>query len=98
MRTSTNHERAKIKGAPDYDEAAYWDNKFATGKDIGEWLNSGDILIDAALSESDHRPDPDATPRVLHLGPGISTLGTRLYKVFRGRGWSGSYIVVSVLR
>ncbi|EAW12390.1 uncharacterized protein ACLA_063580 [Aspergillus clavatus NRRL 1] len=93
MSTSAPRGRVRIKGAADYDEAAYWDTKFATGKDAGEWLNSGDILIDAALSELNRRPHPDATPRVLHLGPGISTLGTRLCELFQGRGWPGSCIV-----
>ncbi|GIK05433.1 hypothetical protein Aspvir_009543 [Aspergillus viridinutans] len=44
--TSTRTEYPKITGAPDYDDPAYWDVKFATGKDVGEWLNSGEILIE----------------------------------------------------
>jgi hypothetical protein len=94
---STRSEHPKATGAPDYDEPAYWDAKFATGKDVGEWLNSGEILIDTTLSELARRPQPDAVPRALHLGPGISKLGTKLCEAFRERNWPGSCIVVSSL-
>ncbi|RHZ64485.1 hypothetical protein CDV55_101747 [Aspergillus turcosus] len=90
---STQREHPKVTGAPDYDEPAYWDVKFATGKDVGEWLNSGEILIETTLSELERRPQPDATPRALHLGPGISKLGSKLCEAFGKRNWPGSCIV-----
>ncbi|KAF7157593.1 hypothetical protein CNMCM5623_001967 [Aspergillus felis] len=91
--TSTRREHPKITGAPDYDDPAYWDVKFATGKDVGEWLNSGEILIETTLSELEHRPQPEAIPRALHLGPGISKLGIKLCEAFHKRNWPGSCIV-----
>ncbi|GFF25045.1 hypothetical protein IFM46972_01262 [Aspergillus udagawae] len=91
--TSTRREHPQITGAPDYDDPAYWDVKFATGKDVGEWLNSGEILIETTLSELEHRPQPDAIPRALHLGPGISKLGIKLCETFHKRNWPGSCIV-----
>ncbi|KAF4260645.1 hypothetical protein KXV68_002128 [Aspergillus fumigatus] len=90
---STRREHPKVKGAPDYDDPTYWDVKFATGKDVGEWLNSGEILIETTLSELDHRPQSSAIPRALHLGPGISKLGVKLSEAFRQRNWPGSCIV-----
>lgn len=81
---------------PDYDLASFWDNKFATGQDIGEWLNPGDALRDAVLSDLDRREGTE-TPRVLHLGPGISKLGSKLCDAFRARGWMGRGIVVLAL-
>lgn len=94
---STRREHPKVKGAPDYDDPTYWDVKFATGKDVGEWLNSGEILIETTLSELDHRPQSSAIPRALHLGPGISKLGVKLSEAFRQRNWPGSCIVVRPL-
>lgn len=92
----------KITGAPDYDDAAFWDTKFATGQDVGEWLNSGEALVEAVLSDLERRPLPCIAgeakrPRVLHLGPGISKLGTKLRDAFVRRGWMGNGIVVSSL-
>ncbi|KAA8641984.1 hypothetical protein EYZ11_004261 [Aspergillus tanneri] len=88
-------KHTKIAGVPDYDDPSYWDNKFATGQDVGEWLNPGEALIDAALSDLQGRPlsASDAIPRVLHLGPGISKLGTKLRDAFVKQNWTGSYIV-----
>ncbi|KAL2010207.1 hypothetical protein VTN00DRAFT_6014 [Thermoascus crustaceus] len=85
--------KKKITGAPDYDDAAFWDTKFATGQDVGEWLNSGEGLIEAVLSDLERRPLPSGRPRVLHLGPGISKLGTKLRDAFVRRGWMGNGIV-----
>lgn len=93
----------RIKGAPDYDEASYWDTKFATGQDVGEWLNSGEVLVDAVTSDLERRYHPpegegeETRPRVLHLGPGISRLGQKLCDAFLRRGWMGNGIVVSFL-
>ncbi|OKL56830.1 hypothetical protein UA08_07723 [Talaromyces atroroseus] len=89
---SNNTPQKKVKGAPDYDDASYWDTKFVTGQDVGEWLNKGDVLLDAALTELERRyPSSHTTgndtpgnegyisgPRALHLGPGISALGIRI--------------------
>lgn len=86
----------KVTKAPDYDDPVYWDVKFSTGRDVGEWLNSGNALLDAVLAELDQRY-PGAkgvVPRVLHLGPGISKLGTRLQEAFTSREWLGSGIIV----
>lgn len=81
-------------GTPDYDDPHYWDAKFATGRDVGEWLNPGDSLIDAVLSDLDGRSWADTVPRVLHLGPGISKLGVKLRDAFTDRSWPGNGIVV----
>ncbi|PYH97620.1 hypothetical protein BO71DRAFT_346766 [Aspergillus ellipticus CBS 707.79] len=85
----------KLVGTPDYDDPAFWDTKFATGRDVGEWLNSGETLLDAVLSYLEGRPaiDAAATPRVLHLGPGISKLGAKLCDEFVKRSWTGDGIV-----
>jgi hypothetical protein len=105
---SKNTPQKKIKGAPDYDDASYWDTKFVTGQDVGEWLNKGDVLIDAAITELEQRyPSSNTTrsevsgtegnsfrPRALHLGPGISALGSKLCNAFVQRGWKGNDIVV----
>ena len=95
--SSKGGPRPKIKGAPDYDDPDYWDEKFAMGKDVGEWLESGDVLVEEALFDLENRSysAPDRGPRVLHLGPGISTLGTRLCEEFMSRCWLGQDIVVS---
>lgn len=109
----TNQPPEKVKGAPDYDDASYWDVKFATGQDVGEWLNAGDMLLDAAITELEQqqqqqsritstkeasgvesRTSTSINPRVLHLGPGISKLGSKLRDAFVRRGWNGSDIVV----
>lgn len=96
----------KVKGAPDYDDAAYWDTKFITGQDVGEWLNEGDLLIERAMAELETQyPSPLASegvlnegrgvsPRALHLGPGISAVGRKLCKAFEMKGWKGRDIVV----
>lgn len=95
----------KFKGAPDYDDAAYWDNKFVTGQGPGEWLNEGTMLIDAAIIELEKRysncnvaegisQKQASLPRALHLGPGISSLGDKLCDAFVRRDWRGSDIVV----
>lgn len=99
----------KIKGAPDYDDAAYWDTKFMTGQDVGEWLNEGDLLIERAIAALeiiyapifDHgdstKTEDLHTPSVLHLGPGISAVGSKLCKEFGQRGWKGNNILVCLL-
>ncbi|OJJ43960.1 hypothetical protein ASPZODRAFT_153944 [Penicilliopsis zonata CBS 506.65] len=89
--SSSRRTHTKITGAPDYDSPGYWDQKFATGQDVGEWLNPGDVLIEAAASDLDRRNV--SRPRALHLGPGISKLGTKLGECFAERGWLGSNIV-----
>lgn len=97
---ATIHSKnVKIKGAPDYDDAAFWDKKFVTGQDVGEWLNPGDVLLDAAISHLEQSQDlagesQRIRPRVLHLGPGISALGSKLCDAFVQRGWRGDGIVV----
>ncbi|KAL2867661.1 uncharacterized protein BJX67DRAFT_75861 [Aspergillus lucknowensis] len=87
--------RATQTGAPDYDDPSFWDTKFATGQDVGEWLNSGEILLDSVISFLEQLPvsERHTRPRVLHLGPGISKLGTRLRDAFVERGWGGNGIV-----
>lgn len=90
---------SKITGAPDYDSPEFWDHRFATGCDVGEWLNSGDVLIDTVLSDLHHRPhlySPGDAPRVLHLGPGISQLGQKLRDACLERHWFGNGILVSL--
>lgn len=89
--------RLKVKGAPDYDKPDYWDKKFARGQDVGEWLESGDMLLNTVLSDLEHRNSfaADTGPCVLHLGPGISELGSKLCEGFMERGWLGNGIVVS---
>jgi hypothetical protein len=94
-------ENVKIKGAPDYDDAEFWDKKFVTGQDVGEWLNPGDALLDAAISHLEQSQDLSGESqrirrRVLHLGPGISALGRKLCDAFVQRGWRGDSIVVCV--
>ena len=86
----------KVTKAPDYDDPVYWDVKFSTGRDVGEWLNSGNAMLDAVLAELDQRypGTKGVVPRVLHLGPGISKLGTRLQEAFTSREWLGSGILV----
>ncbi|CAK41668.1 hypothetical protein CBS115989_5662 [Aspergillus niger] len=81
----------KIAGTPDYDDPTFWDTKFATGRDVGEWLNSGEMLIDAVVSHLESRSATN--PRVLHLGPGISKLGIKLCDEFMKRNWAGNGIV-----
>ncbi|KAB8259426.1 hypothetical protein BDV32DRAFT_159341 [Aspergillus pseudonomiae] len=84
----------KIAGTADYDDPAFWDTKFATGQDVGEWLNPGENIVQAALSDLENRSfGPERSPRVLHLGPGISKLGTKLREAFVDRDWKGSGIV-----
>lgn len=90
----------KITGAPDYDDPEFWDDRFATGRDVGEWLNSGNALVDAVLSDLDHRvqlrlKSPGEAPRVLHLGPGVSQLGPKLRDACLDRRWAGNGILVS---
>ncbi|EED16176.1 conserved hypothetical protein [Talaromyces stipitatus ATCC 10500] len=103
MNTSPAHQKQNttkhkmVKGAPDYDDAAYWDKKFITGQDVGEWLNEGDLLIERAMAELESRDVKKdiipGGPRVLHLGPGISALGSKLCEAFESRGWKGCDIV-----
>jgi hypothetical protein len=53
-------------------------------------------LIDAVLAHLENRSDFDAqTPRVLHLGPGVSKLGSTLRDACVKRQWKGRGIVVS---
>lgn len=90
--------------APDYDDAAYWDAKFLNRRDVGEWLNEGDLLIERAVamlekqftSKTSEAGSYNVKPRALHLGPGISSLGDRLCLAFEKRGWTGYNIVVSL--
>ncbi|RAO72608.1 uncharacterized protein BHQ10_008620 [Talaromyces amestolkiae] len=103
--TKNHTTHKKVKGAPDYDDAAYWDTKFITGQDVGEWLNEGDLLIERAIAELETqfplivanenvvKEGRSATPRALHLGPGISAIGSKLCEAFEKRGWKGSGIV-----
>ncbi|KAE8368113.1 hypothetical protein BDV27DRAFT_168492 [Aspergillus caelatus] len=91
---SNGKTHTKIAGAPDYDDPIFWDQKFATGRDVGEWLNSGENLVQAVLSDLDNRSFvQEHAPRVLHLGPGISKLGAKLRDAFVDRNWKGSGIV-----
>ena len=93
---SRTHPR--IAGAPDYDSPGFWDVRFAKGQDVGEWLNSGEALLETALSELERRPGSQGeTPRVLHLGPGVSQLGSKLREAYLERSWRGNGIVVSRL-
>lgn len=87
----------KIAGAPDYDDPEFWDARFATGQDVGEWLNSGEILLDWVLSDLKCRSgrNEGESPRVLHLGPGVSQLGTKLRDAYVDQQWTGNGIVVS---
>ncbi|KAL3428535.1 hypothetical protein BDV09DRAFT_181953 [Aspergillus tetrazonus] len=89
--------RPRRTGAPDYDDPSFWDTRFATGQDVGEWLNPGEVLLDALLSFLGSEPAPTAaqpnTPKVLHLGPGISKLGSRVRDAFVARGWKANGIV-----
>ena len=88
---SVARTHTKIAGTPDYDDPQYWDTKFATGRDVGEWLNPGESLVDAVLCDLDSRSSFAAeTPRVVHLGPGISKLGLKLRDAFVERNWLGS--------
>ena len=92
----TERSQSNIKGAPDYDDPVFWDNKFATGQDVGEWLNTGDAVLEAVLEElKDRHRDNTVNPRVLHLGPGISKLGAKLQDASMSHGWHGNSIVVS---
>ncbi|GAM38644.1 hypothetical protein TCE0_033r09533 [Talaromyces pinophilus] len=108
MSTSSSHPTQnlkKVKGAPDYDDAAYWDTKFITGQDVGEWLNKGDLLIERAINELETQYNTPSigngsatlgqmgTPRALHLGPGISAVGSKLCEAFGRKGWKGCDIV-----
>lgn len=87
----------KTKGAPEYDEPEFWDARFATGADVGEWLNSGEALLEAVLRDLEDRPNVTTSkiPRVLHLGPGVSKLGCNLRDKCVEREWQGNGIVVS---
>lgn len=92
----TERPQFSKKGAPDYDNPEFWDKKFATGQDVGEWLNTGDAVLEAVLKELNARnQDNAASPRVLHLGPGVSKLGAKLQDASINHGWHGNNIVVS---
>lgn len=96
-----NRTHYKTTGAPDYDGPEFWDHRFATGSDVGEWLNSGHVLIDAVLSDLDQRAHLHSLgdfPRVLHMGPGVSHLGQKLRDAFLDRRWSANGILVSVAK
>ncbi|OOQ88656.1 hypothetical protein PEBR_13053 [Penicillium brasilianum] len=91
---ASHQTRARVTGAPDYDNPDFWDARFATGQDVGEWLNSGEALIEAVLADLENRSDFDAqTPRVLHIGPGVSKLGSKLRDACVQRQWKGRGIV-----
>lgn len=97
-RPSRGRTRSNVKGAPDYDDATYWDIKFMTGQDVGEWLNSGGVVLEAVLADLGDRyggSGMEIAPRALQLGPGISKLGTKLQEIFASRGWLSNGIVVS---
>ncbi|KAG2413027.1 hypothetical protein HFD88_010586 [Aspergillus terreus] len=90
----TGRTYRKTAGTPDYDDPIFWDKKFATGQDVGEWLNPGDVLIEAVISDLQSRPLREAKrPKVLHLGPGISKLGAKVRDSFVAQGWAGNGIV-----
>lgn len=86
------------KGAPEYDSAQFWDARFAEGRDVGEWLNSGEMVIATVMSELEGKQGHDEQRRVLHLGPGVSRLGEKLRDAFTQDGWRGSDIVVSLMQ
>ncbi|KAL4905538.1 hypothetical protein BDW74DRAFT_177906 [Aspergillus multicolor] len=94
-----DNARSRRTGAPDYDDPNFWDKKFATGQDVGEWLNPGEVLLDALVSFLENRSNAEAAssakaaPKVLHLGPGVSKLGSRVRDAFVKRRWRGSGIV-----
>ncbi|KAJ5718583.1 hypothetical protein N7488_004229 [Penicillium malachiteum] len=94
MAQSISRTHRKPKGAPDYDSPEFWDARFAAGADVGEWLNSGEALIDAVVSDLESRPViTGRQPRVLHLGPGVSELGLKLRDACLKRDWMGNGIV-----
>ncbi|KAF7717781.1 Uncharacterized protein PECH_007378 [Penicillium ucsense] len=90
---SSHRTHTKIPGAPDYDSPQFWDARFASGQDVGEWLNPGEPLIDAFVKDLDGRFAETGTPRTLHLGPGVSTLGYKIQDVYQQRGWMSWNIV-----
>ncbi|KAJ5256747.1 hypothetical protein N7478_012851 [Penicillium angulare] len=87
----------KVTGAPDYDTPEFWDARFAQGQDVGEWLNPGQVLIDEVLSNLENRSRTSSggqrKPHVLHLGPGVSQLGSKLREACLDRGWRANGIV-----
>ncbi|KAJ5894888.1 hypothetical protein N7495_006579 [Penicillium taxi] len=83
----------KVTGAPDYDDPKFWDVRFATGQDVGEWLNSGEVIIEAALASLECTGVESKRPRVLHLGPGLSQLGAKLRDACLDRQWMANGIV-----
>ncbi|KAL4894894.1 hypothetical protein BDV59DRAFT_175218 [Aspergillus ambiguus] len=90
----TGRTYKKLAGNPDYDDPTYWNKKFATGQDVGEWLNAGEPLIEAVISDLQSRPLKEPTrPKVLHLGPGVSKLGAKVRDSFVSQGWAGDGIV-----
>lgn len=95
LMTGFSRTHTKIAGAPDYHSPDFWDVRFATGQDVGEWLNSGEALLETALSELERRTG--RSPRVLHLGPGVSQLGQKLRAAYSEREWTGNSIVVRFL-
>lgn len=92
----TGRKSTKAKGAPDYDDAKFWNARFATGSEVNEWLNSGEAILEAVLSDLSNRPrvTTSRVPRVLHLGPGMSKLGCTLRDECVEREWQGNGIVV----
>ena len=94
MAQSTGRTHKKVTGAPDYDSPEFWDYRFATGGDVGEWLNSGERLIEEVVKDLASRP-VGGQPRVLHLGPGVSELGLKLRDACTERNWKSNGIVVS---
>ncbi|KAJ5184049.1 hypothetical protein N7492_001665 [Penicillium capsulatum] len=93
MAHTATRTHTKVTGAPDYDSPEFWDARFATGRDVGEWLNTGEALLDAVLGDLETRPDLEGAPRVLHLGPGVSKLGAKLRDACVERRWKGNGIV-----
>ena len=98
MALGSTRPNINIKGAPQYDSAAFWDARFAEGRDVGEWLNSGEIVIETVMTELEDKLGKKEQPRVLHLGPGVSRLGEKLRDAFVKNQWTGNSIVVSTQR
>lgn len=98
MRRMASHRtHTKTTGAPDYDSPQFWDARFAAGQDVGEWLNSGEALIDTFVADLEGRRPSlsgDHPPRTLHLGPGVSMLGFKLQEIYHQRRWKSCHILV----
>ncbi|KAJ5097854.1 hypothetical protein N7532_004855 [Penicillium argentinense] len=99
MAHASDRSHRKTKGAPNYDDPEFWDVRFATGRDVGEWLNAGDALVDAVLADLDHRTGFEGgAPRVLHLGPGVSKLGPKLRDACVELGLLRIFVIANIIR